>query len=122
MVLQLVKIYDEDCKDIEKARNLLDRICNQWVYEFKNVDDLAECFAAWVELELKVEAWDNALDIARSSVIVAPNAPTARAVKAASAPAQAPKRSATMAKMITATAMSTRVRLIRSMQISMAMK
>ena len=75
MVLQLVKIYDEDCKDMTKARNLLDRICNQWVYEFKNVDDLAECFAAWVELELKVEAWDNALDIARSSVIVPPNAP-----------------------------------------------
>jgi pre-mRNA-splicing factor SYF1 len=75
MVLQLVKIYDEDCKDISKARHLLDRVCNQWVYEFKNVDDLAECFATWVELELKVESWDNALDIARSSVIVPPNAP-----------------------------------------------
>ncbi|KAL3907217.1 MAG: hypothetical protein SGILL_008960, partial [Bacillariaceae sp.] len=75
MVVQLVKIYDEDCKDVDKARNLLDRICNQWVYEFKNVDDLAECFAAWVELELKGEAWDSALDIARSSVVVPPNAP-----------------------------------------------
>ncbi|KAG7357529.1 tetratricopeptide repeat protein [Nitzschia inconspicua] len=75
MVLQLAKIYDEDCKDVAKARNLFDRICNQWVYEFKNVDDLAECFAAWVELELREEAWDDALDIIRSSVVVPPNAP-----------------------------------------------
>ena len=29
MVLQLAKIYDEDCKDVAKARNLFDRICNQ---------------------------------------------------------------------------------------------
>ncbi|KAG7350343.1 tetratricopeptide repeat protein [Nitzschia inconspicua] len=75
MVLQLAKIYDEDCKDVAKARNLFDRICNQWMYEFKNVDDLAECFAAWVELELREEAWDDALDIIRSSVVVPPNAP-----------------------------------------------
>lgn len=75
MVLQLAKIYDEDCKDAGKARNLFDRICNQWVYEFKNVDDLAECFAAWVELELREEKWNEALDIIRSSVIVPPNAP-----------------------------------------------
>jgi pre-mRNA-splicing factor SYF1 len=45
------------------------------VYEFKSADDLAECFAAWVELELREEKWDDALDIIRSSVVVPPNAP-----------------------------------------------
>jgi len=75
MVIHLAKIYEEDCKDVAKTRNLFDRICNQYVYEFKNVDDLAECFATWVELELRQEAWDNALDIIRASVVVPPFAP-----------------------------------------------
>ena len=75
MVLQLVQIYEDDCKDVSKARDLLDRICNQWVYEFKSVDDFAECHAAWVELELRQEAWDEALDIIRRSVVVPPKAP-----------------------------------------------
>ena len=75
MVIQLAKIYEEDCKDVTKARNLFDRICNQYVYEFKNVDDLAECFVTWVELELRQEAWDDALDIIRASVVVPPFAP-----------------------------------------------
>lgn len=75
MVLQLVMLYETDFKDVMKARNLLDRICNQWMYEFKNVDDLAECFTAWVEMELREESWDDALDIIRSSVVVPPNAP-----------------------------------------------
>eukprot|EP00980_Cylindrotheca_fusiformis_P012571 scaffold3084_cov144-Cylindrotheca_fusiformis.AAC.19 len=75
LVLELVKVYEADCKDVAKARDLLDRICNQWVYEFKNVDDLAECHAAWVELELRQENWDQALEIIRRSVVVPPNAP-----------------------------------------------
>eukprot|EP00531_Pseudo-nitzschia_arenysensis_P000770 CAMPEP_0116128198 /NCGR_PEP_ID=MMETSP0329-20121206/7234_1 /TAXON_ID=697910 /ORGANISM="Pseudo-nitzschia arenysensis, Strain B593" /LENGTH=960 /DNA_ID=CAMNT_0003622325 /DNA_START=199 /DNA_END=3081 /DNA_ORIENTATION=- len=75
MVIQLAKIYEEDCKDVGKARNLLDRICNQYVYEFKNVDDFAECFVTWVELELRQEAWDDGLDIIRASIVVPPFAP-----------------------------------------------
>lgn len=75
IVLQLIKVYEEDCKDVSKARDLLDRICNQWVYDFINVDDLAECHAAWVELELRREDWDEALEIIRRSVVVPPNAP-----------------------------------------------
>jgi pre-mRNA-splicing factor SYF1 len=75
LVLELIKIYEDDCKDLAKARDLLDRICNQWIYEFKNVDDLAECHAAWVELELRQENWDEALDIIRKSVVVPTNAP-----------------------------------------------
>lgn len=75
IVLDLVKVYEEGMKDLAKARDLLDRICHQYVYEFKDVDDLAECFAAWVELELRQEAWDDALDVIRGSVVVPPNAP-----------------------------------------------
>ena len=75
MVIQLAKIYEEDCNDVDKARSLFDRICNQYVYEFKNVDDLAECFVTWVEMELRQEAWDEALDIIRASIVVPPFAP-----------------------------------------------
>jgi len=75
MVLHLAKIYEENCKEVAMARNLFDRICNQWFYEFKNVDDLAECYVAWVELELRHESWDDALDIIRASVIIPPFAP-----------------------------------------------
>jgi hypothetical protein len=73
VVLQLVQIYEnQNDGGVTKARDLLDRICNQWVYEFKHVDDLAECHAARVELELWQEAWDDGLDIIRQSVVVPP--------------------------------------------------
>jgi len=75
LVIHLAKIYEEDCKDVAKSRNLFDRICIQHVYEFKHVDDLAECFVMWVELELRQEAWNNALDIIRASVVVPSFAP-----------------------------------------------
>jgi pre-mRNA-splicing factor SYF1 len=76
MVTQLVSLYESDPVDgVAKARDLMDRICNQWVYEFKHTDDLAECHAAWVEFELRQEAWDEALDIIRSSVVVPPSTP-----------------------------------------------
>ena len=63
LVLKLAKLYDTD-----KARDLYDRICNQHVYVFKDVDDLAQCHAAWVELELAQEQWDDALALARRAV------------------------------------------------------
>ena len=63
LVLKLAKLYDT-----EKARDLFDRICNQHAYVFKEVDDLAQCHAAWVELELAQEQWDKALSLARRSV------------------------------------------------------
>jgi pre-mRNA-splicing factor SYF1 len=53
---------------VEKARDLFDRICNQQVYLFKDSDDLAQCHAAWVELELDQKAWDEALALARRAV------------------------------------------------------
>ncbi len=73
IVTQLLSLYEIDTDNgVAKARDLMDRICNQWVYEFKHTDDLAECHAVWVELELRQEAWDNALDIIRSSVVLPP--------------------------------------------------
>jgi pre-mRNA-splicing factor SYF1 len=75
LAIQLATVYEEDCKDLVRARDVFDRICNQHVYEFRNVDDLAECHAAWVELELRHETWDEALEIIRRSVIVPPGAP-----------------------------------------------
>lgn len=76
MVTELLKLYESDPDNgVAKARDLMDRICNQWVYEFKHTDDLAECHAAWVELELRQESWDEALDIIRSSVVVPPSTP-----------------------------------------------
>ena len=73
LVIKLLSLYENDPENgVAKARDLMDRICNQWVYEFKETDELAECYASWVELELRQEAWDNALDIIRSSVIVPP--------------------------------------------------
>ncbi|CAJ1942940.1 unnamed protein product [Cylindrotheca closterium] len=75
IVLDLVNIYDHGMNELTKARDLLDRVCVQFSYEFKDVDDLAECFAAWVELELRHETWDDALDVIRRSVVVPPKAP-----------------------------------------------
>ena len=75
LAIQLATVYEEDCKDLVRARDVFDRICNQHVYEFRNVDDLAECHAAWVELELRHETWDDALEIVRRSVIVPQGAP-----------------------------------------------
>ena len=66
LVTELMKLYEEE--SVYKARDLLDRICNQHEYAFRNPDDLAECYAAWVELELRNEKWDDALAIARGAV------------------------------------------------------
>eukprot|EP00934_Nitzschia_sp_Nitz4_P000309 Nitzschia sp. Nitz4//scaffold196_size54656//45242//48010//NITZ4_006647-RA/size54656-processed-gene-0.55-mRNA-1//1//CDS//3329540450//309//frame0 len=84
MVTKLVEIYETDMNDVAKSRDLLDRICNRWEYEFKHADDLAECFAAWVELELRQESWDEALTIIRGSTVVPPGTkdnPTPKMVK-----------------------------------------
>ena len=66
LVTELVKLYEE--QSVAKARDLLDRICVQQEYKFKSPDELAECYAAWVELELRHEAWDDALAIVRGAV------------------------------------------------------
>jgi len=37
-------------------------------YDFVDADDLAQCFASWVEFELRQEQWDNALSVSRTSI------------------------------------------------------
>jgi len=66
LVTELVKLYEN--RSIDKAREFLQRICQEHEYAFKSADDLAECYAAWVELELRHERWDDALAIVRSAV------------------------------------------------------
>ena len=66
LVTELVKLYES--QSVEKARDFLERICVQQEYAFKTSDELAECYAAWVELELRHEAWDDALAIVRGAV------------------------------------------------------
>ena len=68
MVLKLALIYEESSSDVEKAQNLFDRICRKLEYNFAKPDGLAECWAAWIELTLRQEEWDEALSLARQSV------------------------------------------------------
>ena len=66
LVLKLSELYEN--RDTEKARNLFRRICMGLEYRFRNVEDLAGCYAAWVEMELRQEQWDDALSLARQAV------------------------------------------------------
>ena len=66
LVLALGTFYES--ADLQKTRQLFHRICNQFEYTFRDVDDLAQCYTAWVELELRNESWDEALSIARQAV------------------------------------------------------
>ena len=73
LVYQLLTLY-ETTATIDQARDLMDRICNGAAYRFRSADDLAECWTFWVELELRHEAWDSALALARQAVAPNPNA------------------------------------------------
>ena len=66
LVVQLGKLYE--AKDVNKARELIFRICKKHEFEFAKSDDLAECWAFWIEMELRQEAWDDALSLARQAV------------------------------------------------------
>jgi pre-mRNA-splicing factor SYF1 len=70
VVIRLVKVYEDSLQDVAAARDMLDRVCRQRTTAtgFSKSDDLAECWAAWIELELKHEAWDEALSLSRQSV------------------------------------------------------
>lgn len=68
LVLELVRIYEEELQSVDKARELLKRICEDWGYRFRHVEDMAACHAAWIELELRHEQWEEALSLARQAV------------------------------------------------------
>lgn len=66
LVSKLVEIYE--MSSLQDARGLLERICKQHEFHFQKADDLAECWAAWIEFELRQENWDEALSLARQAV------------------------------------------------------
>ncbi|KAL7560088.1 hypothetical protein ACA910_016146 [Epithemia clementina (nom. ined.)] len=68
MVLKLAQIYEESLNDLGKAQSLFDRICRKFEYNFMKAEDMAECWAAWVELMLRHEEWDEALSLVRQSI------------------------------------------------------
>lgn len=68
LVLELVRIYEEELQSVDKARELLKRICEDWGYRFRHVEDMATCHAAWIEMELRHEQWEEALSLARQAV------------------------------------------------------
>ena len=69
----IANLYENEIKDLATARSVYERICKpKPEYHFKDPDDLAQCYAAWVEMELRVENWDGALSVARRSVAHAP--------------------------------------------------
>ncbi|GKY97340.1 hypothetical protein MPSEU_000692400 [Mayamaea pseudoterrestris] len=79
IVIKLAEAYEHNYEHegASMARDLFDRICNQHVYAFRNADDLADCWVAWIEFELRQEQWDTALSLARQSVAPGPGAPAA---------------------------------------------
>ena len=65
----LASLYEDKKKDFAKARSVYERICcEKPEFHFGDPDDLAQCYTAWVEMELRHEQWDNALSLARRSV------------------------------------------------------
>jgi pre-mRNA-splicing factor SYF1 len=69
----LASLYDNKLNDYSKARSVFERICCPTPeYRFRDSDDLAQCYAAWVEMELRHEHWDQALSVARRSVANVP--------------------------------------------------
>jgi len=63
----LAKLHD-DAGDVEKVRDVFRRVCVDRCYRFKVTDDLAQVWAAWVEFELKMENYDEALSVVRQAV------------------------------------------------------
>jgi pre-mRNA-splicing factor SYF1 len=66
IVSQLLQLHEK--QSLDQARDLMDRVCRQTVYRFRSADDLAECWTMWIEFELRHEAWDDALSLARQAV------------------------------------------------------
>ena len=63
----LAKLH-EDNKALEDARGVFARVCTERVYSFKHTEDLADCYCAWVEMELRQEDFDGAMNAVREGV------------------------------------------------------
>jgi pre-mRNA-splicing factor SYF1 len=68
LVMTLIDILENRQKNVDAARKVFERICTNGEYDFQDADDLAQCHASWVELELRQENWDMALNLARRAV------------------------------------------------------
>lgn len=74
LYMALASLYEDRLNDYSKARSVFERICCPTPeYWFRDADDLAQCYAAWVEMELRHEHWDQALSVARRSVANPPS-------------------------------------------------
>ena len=67
LVTRLAALYESN-NEPDQSRLLLKNVCWEGTFAFRDVDDLAQCWGAWVELELRHECWDEALSIARQAV------------------------------------------------------
>ncbi|GMH85499.1 hypothetical protein TrST_g10493 [Triparma strigata] len=65
--IALAKLYEESGA-LEDARGVFARVCTDRCYSFKHIEDLAECYCAWVEMELRQEDFDGAMNAAREGV------------------------------------------------------
>mmetsp|Transcript_24926 Transcript_24926/g.37266 ORF Transcript_24926/g.37266 Transcript_24926/m.37266 type:complete len:1145 (+) Transcript_24926:191-3625(+) len=78
----MASIYEEKLSDVNKARSVYERVCClKPEFNFRESDDLAQCYTAWVEMELRAERWDDALSIARRSVAHVPASSSTKVTK-----------------------------------------
>mmetsp|Transcript_1297 Transcript_1297/g.1970 ORF Transcript_1297/g.1970 Transcript_1297/m.1970 type:complete len:1054 (+) Transcript_1297:27-3188(+) len=76
LVLDLAQLYERSptsetegqVTNLDRVRKFYEEICIEHVYEFSKMEDLASCWSAWVEFELRHEQWDSALSLARQAV------------------------------------------------------
>lgn len=72
LMVALIQLHREDP---DRARTFLKQACLDDEIAMTTVDDLTTCWATWIELELQQEQWDEALSLARQSVVFRKNKP-----------------------------------------------
>ncbi len=65
----LVALVDLQRNNPDEARSFLKQACMEDEITMTTVDDLATCWTTWIEFELQHEQWDDALSLARQSVV-----------------------------------------------------
>jgi len=66
LYIRLATLYEIELKDLDGARAVYKRVCCPVPeYTFSEMDDLAQCFTSWVEMELRSQNWAEALSVAR---------------------------------------------------------
>ena len=65
LFLKIVSLYGDD---IENVRSVFRKVCIDKSYRFQNSDDMAQIWAAWVEFELKMENYEEALSVIRQAI------------------------------------------------------